>query len=183
MLWYNTIDMSNVLVQNYSKKFKKPSLIDVRVGDLVKVHQIIREGNKTRTQVFEGVVIRHTKPKSLQASILVRKVSYSVGVEKGWLLHSPNIEKIEIMKRSKVRRAFLTYLRGLRGKAAKLKDLGLNTQDLQSTIEQDLGNSQSPSNEAVDEKLASGNAEDENSSEGVYGNKSTPVEDQVATEV
>lgn len=134
--------MSNVLVQNYSKKFKKPSLIDVRVGDLVKVHQLIREGNKTRTQIFEGVVIRHTKPNSLQASILVRKISYSVGVEKGWLLHSPNIEKIEILKRSKVRRAFLTYLRGLRGKAAKLKDLGLNVQDLQASITQDTGTAQ-----------------------------------------
>jgi len=101
---------------------KKAKIADVRVGDTVRVHQKIREGNKSRIQVFEGLVIRYRKVNSLAAYITVRKITSGVGVEKSWFVHSPNIEKIEVMKRSKVRRAFLTYMRARQGKSARMAE-------------------------------------------------------------
>lgn len=100
---------------------RKPKIPQIQPGDTVKVHQIIREGRK-RNQVFEGIVIRVSKLGSITASILVRKIASGVGVEKSWFLNSPNITKIEIVKRSKVRRAFLSYLRARRGKSARLAE-------------------------------------------------------------
>lgn len=101
---------------------KKAKIADVRVGDTVRVHQKIREGNKSRIQVFEGLVIRYRKVNSLAAYITVRKITSGVGVEKSWFVHSPNVEKIEVMKRSKVRRAFLTYMRARQGKSARMTE-------------------------------------------------------------
>jgi large subunit ribosomal protein L19 len=101
---------------------KKAKVADVRVGDTVRVHQKIREGNKSRIQVFEGLVIRYRKVNSLAAYITVRKITSGVGVEKSWFVHSPNVEKIEVMKRSKVRRAFLTYMRARQGKSARMAE-------------------------------------------------------------
>lgn len=101
---------------------KKAKIADVRVGDTVRVHQKIREGNKSRIQVFEGLVIRYRKVNSLAAYITVRKITSGVGVEKSWFVHSPNVEKIEVMKRSKVRRAFLTYMRARQGKSARMAE-------------------------------------------------------------
>lgn len=100
-------------------KNKVPAL---KAGDIVRVHQKIEEGGKTRVQVFEGTVISVTKPNTVHASILVRKVSYGVGVEKGFLLHSPWVQQIEIVRGSKARRAKLFYLRKLSGKATRLKE-------------------------------------------------------------
>ena len=101
---------------------KKAKIADVRVGDSVRVHQKIHEGNKSRIQVFEGLVIRYRKVNSLAAYITVRKITSGVGVEKSWFVHSPNVEKIEVMKRSKVRRAFLTYMRARQGKSARMTE-------------------------------------------------------------
>lgn len=94
---------------------------DVQSGDLVRVHQKIKEGKKERIQVFEGVVLR-VRGGGLRKSFIVRKISFGIGVERCFLIHSPNIEKIEVKKRAKVRRAYLTYLRSLTGKKARLKD-------------------------------------------------------------
>lgn len=94
---------------------------DIRPGDVVRVHQKIKEGAKERIQIFEGVVLR-VKGGGIRATFLVRKISFGVGVEKNFLLHSPNIAKIEVKKRSNVRQAYLTYLRNLQGKSARLKD-------------------------------------------------------------
>jgi large subunit ribosomal protein L19 len=91
-----------------------------RVGDTVKVHFRIREGDKERIQVFEGVVLRRTGG-GLTATFTVRKVSYGVGVERIFPVHSPRIEKIEIVARGHVRRARLYYLRELKGKKARLR--------------------------------------------------------------
>ena len=99
---------------------KKTKLPDVRVGDTVKVHQRITEGKKSRVQIFEGLVIRYRKAGSLQAFITVRKIASGVGVEKSWFVHSPSIEQIQVVKRSKVRRAFLSYMRDRSGKSARL---------------------------------------------------------------
>jgi len=90
-------------------------------GDTVRVHAKIIEGNKERIQIFEGVVLR-VKGSGMSTTITVRKISYGVGVERIFLLNSPKITKIQVIKRAKVRRAYLTYLRALRGKSAKLRD-------------------------------------------------------------
>ena len=93
---------------------------DFRPGDSVKVHIRIIEGNKERVQIFEGVVIRRRRG-NMGATFTVRKISHGVGVEKTFALHSPRLEKVEIVTRGKVRRSRLYYLRGLRGKAARIK--------------------------------------------------------------
>jgi large subunit ribosomal protein L19 len=92
-----------------------------RVGDTVKVHVIIREGNKERIQIFRGDVIAK-KGKGISATFTVRKVSFGVGVERVFPLHSRMIKQIEVVRRGKVRRAKLYYLRQLKGKAARLKE-------------------------------------------------------------
>ena len=89
-------------------------------GDTVRVHQMIQEGNKERVQVFEGIVIRRNGAGSNE-TFTVRKVSYNVGVERIFPLHSPRIRKVEVKQKGRVRRARLYYLRGLRGKAAKIQ--------------------------------------------------------------
>ena len=90
-------------------------------GDTVRVHVKVVEGEKERTQVFEGIVIRK-RGEGLRASFTVRRISYGVGVERTFPLHSPRIEKVEVVRKSRVRRSKLYYLRGLAGKAARLKE-------------------------------------------------------------
>ena len=92
------------------------------VGDTVKVYGKIKEGNRERIQVFEGTVIKK-QGGSNRATFTVRKLSNGVGVEKTWPLHSPNVERVEVVRRGKVRRAKLYYLRDRVGKAAKVKEL------------------------------------------------------------
>jgi large subunit ribosomal protein L19 len=94
---------------------------DFRSGDTVRVHARIVEGSKERVQVFEGVVIRRHARDGFNATFTVRKVSYNVGVERTFLLHSPRIDKIEIVSEGIVRRSRLYYLRNLRGKATRIK--------------------------------------------------------------
>jgi len=110
------------LAEPILKTFKKKTLPNIEVGDIVRVHQRIREGNKERIQVFEGVVIAKHRKKSLDATFTVRRIASGVGVERIYLVHSPNITKIEFKKSSSVRRSKLYYLRELTGKALKLKD-------------------------------------------------------------
>jgi large subunit ribosomal protein L19 len=108
------------IARKYSEQFKKDAVVDVRSGDTVKVHQKIREGNKERVQVFQGLVIRTDNKDSHTSRITVRRIASGVGVEKSFLLHSPLVVKIEVTKRSKVRRNYLTYMRERTGKAARL---------------------------------------------------------------
>ena len=108
------------LIQKANESHKKSQVVDVRTGDTVRVHQKIKEGTKERVQIFEGVVIRTDRKDSLTSRITVRKIASSVGVEKSYLLHSPLVLKIEVVKRSKVRRKYLTYLRDRSGKSARL---------------------------------------------------------------
>ncbi|MBQ3413297.1 50S ribosomal protein L19 [Candidatus Saccharibacteria bacterium] len=113
--------MSFSILKQIGDAQKKKAVVDVRSGDTVKVTQKIKEGDKFRLQVFEGVVIRADRKESHTARIVVRKVTSGVGVEKSFLLHSPLVEKIEITKRSKVRRNNLSYLRARSGKSARLQ--------------------------------------------------------------
>ena len=112
--------MSFELIKKVNDAQKKTNVVDVKSGDTVRVHQKIKEGNKERIQIFEGVVIRTDNKKSHTSRITVRKIASGVGVEKSFLLHSPLVEKVEIVRRSKVRRNFLTYLRERSGKSARL---------------------------------------------------------------
>jgi large subunit ribosomal protein L19 len=110
-------------IRQLEKTYRKPALPAVQTGDTVRVHQLIKEGNKQRIQVFEGVVIRRHRMNEVTACITVRRIASGVGVEKTFLMHSPNVSKIEIMRRAKIRRNFLSYLRQRRGKSARLKEV------------------------------------------------------------
>ena len=112
--------MSFALIQKVNDEQKKAQVVDVRSGDTVRVYQKIKEGNKERIQMFEGVVIRTDNKGQHTSRITVRKVASGVGVEKSFLLHSPLIEKVEIVRRAKVRRKFLSFLRKRSGKSARL---------------------------------------------------------------
>lgn len=111
----------NLIDQIEAKELKK-KVPGVHIGDTVKVHMKIVEGEKERIQVIEGVAIK-MRGGGARKTLTVRKISFGVGVERIFPMHSPRVEKIEIVKRAKVRRAKLYYLRELRGKAARLKEL------------------------------------------------------------
>jgi len=108
------------LIREIENSFRRDNIPDFRPGDSVKVHTLIKEGDKERVQIFEGVVIDRRNSSSL-ASFTVRKISYGVGVERVFPLHSSRIEKIEVVQHGRVRRARLNYLRKLQGKAARIK--------------------------------------------------------------
>ncbi len=112
--------MSFSILQKIGDAQKKSAVVDVRSGDTVKVTQKIKEGEKFRSQVFEGVVVRVDRKESHTARIIVRKIASGVGVEKSFLLHSPLVEKVEVVRRAKVRRNNLSYLRERSGKSARL---------------------------------------------------------------
>ena len=114
--------MSFELIKKVNEAQKKSNVVDVRSGDTVRVHQKIKEGTKERIQIFEGVVIRTDRQASHTSRITVRKIASGVGVEKGFFIHSPLVEKIEIVRRAKVRRNLLSYLRDRSGKSARLKN-------------------------------------------------------------
>jgi large subunit ribosomal protein L19 len=108
------------VIQKINAKYRKSAVVDVQSGDTVKVHQKIREGNKERVQIFQGLVIRTDRKSSHTSRITVRRIASGIGVEKSFLLHSPLILKVEVTKRSKVRRNYLTYMRQRTGKSARL---------------------------------------------------------------
>lgn len=108
------------VIEQINAKYKKSQVVDVHSGDTVKVHQKIREGAKERVQIFEGLVIRTDRGASHTSAITVRRIASGVGVEKSFLLHSPLVLKVEVTKRSKVRRNYLSYMRDRRGKATRL---------------------------------------------------------------
>ncbi len=110
------------LVDQVEAKEMKKEVADVHIGDTVKVHMRIVEGEKERIQIIEGVVIK-MRGGGVRKTLTVRKISFGIGVERIFPFHSPRVEKIEIVKRAKIRQAKLYYLRELRGKAARLKEL------------------------------------------------------------
>ncbi|MHB1628994.1 MAG: 50S ribosomal protein L19 [Bacilli bacterium] len=110
------------LVREISLQQLRPELPKFRSGDTVRVYVKVREGARERVQMFEGVVIKR-RGSAVSATFTVRKISYGVGVERTFPLHTPKIDKLEVAKRGKVRRAKLYYLRKLRGKAARIKEI------------------------------------------------------------
>jgi large subunit ribosomal protein L19 len=112
--------MSNI-IENIEKEQMRTDIPDFKAGDTIRVHARIKEGEKERIQVFQGFVIRKRKGKT-GASFTVRKISYGIGVERIFPLHSPAIDKIEVVSKGRVRRGRLYYMRKLKGKAARIKE-------------------------------------------------------------
>lgn len=112
----------NEIIRSIEAEQLKENVGNFSVGDTVRVHARIKEGNRERIQVFEGVVLKRQGGSSRE-TFTVRKNSNGIGVEKTWPVHSPSIEKVEVVRHGKVRRAKLNYLRGRVGKAAKVKEL------------------------------------------------------------
>ncbi len=122
-------------IEHEQMKNKIPAL---KVGDTVRVHQRIKEGNRERIQVFEGIIIKK-QGGGVNATFTVRRVAYGVGVEKTFLVHSPMVEKVDVVRVGKARRAKLYYLRDRVGKAAKTKeDIGARIENKEITIKEDL---------------------------------------------
>ncbi len=124
------------IIKTIEEQFKKPAVVDVKSGDTVKVHQKIKEGNKERVQIFQGLVIRTDRKGSHTSRITVRRIASGVGVEKSFLLHSPLVIKVEVTKRSKVRRNYLTYMRARTGKAARLTGVAFDAKSINAANDQ-----------------------------------------------
>ncbi|MBO7718158.1 50S ribosomal protein L19 [Candidatus Saccharibacteria bacterium] len=146
--------MSFSILKQIGDAQKKKSVVDIRSGDTVKVTQKIKEGNKFRSQTFEGIVIRIDRKESHTARIVVRKVTSGVGVEKSYLIHSPLVEKIEIVRRAKVRRNNLTYLRNRSGKSARLSN-----KDFDRNAVNDTSVEEKPAEEAKTEEAKTDSTE------------------------
>lgn len=126
------------IIKSIEHEQLKNKIPDLHVGDTIRVHQRIKEGNRERIQVFEGVIIKK-QGGGVNATFTVRRVAYGVGVEKTFLIHSPMVEKVEVVRVGKARRAKLYYLRDRIGKAAKTKEnLGARIENKEITVKEEL---------------------------------------------
>lgn len=126
------------IIKSIEHEQLKNKIPDLHIGDTIRVHQRIKEGNRERIQVFEGIVIKK-QGGGLTATFTVRRISYGVGVEKTFLIHSPLVEKVEVVRVGKARRAKLYYLRDKVGKAAKTKEnLGARIEDKEIVVKEEL---------------------------------------------
>lgn len=125
----------NTHIQNLKDAQMKHQVVKVQSGDTVRVHQKIKEGSKERIQVFEGLVIRTDRKNSHTSSITVRRIASGIGVEKTYLMHSPLVVKVEVTKRSKVRRNYLSYMRARSGKSARLTGMVFDKESV-NTVEE-----------------------------------------------
>ena len=157
------------LIDHVEEKHRKPKVVDVRPGDTVRVHQKIKEGSKERVQVFEGFVIRTRRKNSGTSSITVRRIASGVGVEKSFLIHSPLIVQIEVSKRSKVRRNYLSYMRERHGKSARLSGVEFDKDEVNLSIEEqqnvDAGLDKDADIEEVEDKSAADDEAEDTKSE------------------
>jgi len=119
--WQEGEKLMNEIIRKIEQEQLRDNVADFKVGDTIKVHALIKEGNRERIQVFEGTVLKRQGGGSKE-TFTVRRISYGVGVEKSWPLHSPVIHHIEVVRRGKVRRAKLNYLRERSGKSAKIRE-------------------------------------------------------------
>ena len=126
------------IIKSIEHEQLKNTIPDLKVGNTVRVHVKIKEGNKERIQVFEGIIIKK-QGGGVNATFTVRKISYGVGVEKTFLIHSPLVEKVEVVRVSKARRAKLYYLRERTGKASKTKEMvGARIENKEIVVKEDL---------------------------------------------
>ena len=145
--------MSFELLKKVGEAQKKKAVIDVRSGDTVRVSQKIKEGDKFRIQIFEGTVIRVDRKDSHTERIVVRKVTSGVGVEKSFLMHSPLVEKVEIVRRGKVRRNNLRFLRERSGKSARLTSIDFDRKAANELPVEEVAE-EAPAEEAAAEEKA-----------------------------
>ena len=137
------------IIKSIEHEQLKNKIPDLKVGDTVRVHQRIKEGNRERIQVFEGIIIKK-QGGGVNATFTVRRIAYGVGVEKTFLVHSPLVEKVEVVRVGKARRAKLYYLRNRTGKAAKTKeDVGAKIESKYIDVKEDL--TEEPAAEVVEE--------------------------------
>ncbi|MEO6761024.1 MAG: 50S ribosomal protein L19 [Candidatus Saccharimonadales bacterium] len=137
------------IIKELNQSFKKGAVVDVRSGDTVKVHQKIKEGAKERVQIFQGLVIRCDRKDSHTSRITVRRIASGIGVEKSFLMHSPLVLKIEVTKRSKVRRNNLSYMRKLTGKSARLTGVDFDRQAVNNVRDLDAEKAEAEAKAAV----------------------------------
>ena len=162
------------IIKSIEHEQLKNKIPELKVGNTVKVHVRIKEGNKERIQVFEGIIIK-VQGGGVNQTFTVRKISYGVGVEKTFLVHSPLVEKVELVRVGKARRARLFYLRDRVGKAAKTKEqVGARIEDREIIIKEDLA--EEPATEETIENVAT-----EATTEGVENTTETPAVEE-ATE-
>ena len=161
------------IIKSVEHEQLKNKVPDIKIGDTVRVHQRIKEGNRQRIQVFEGIVIKKQNG-GLNETFTVRRVAYGVGVEKTFLMHSPLVEKVEVVRVGKVRRAKLYYLRDRVGKAAKTKEnIGANLNRDEIVIKEDV-----PVEEVKEEVVETPVVEDVKAEETVEA----PVAEEVKAE-
>ena len=152
--------MSGVM-QTINDRYKKKAVVDVRSGDTVRVHQKIKEGNKERVQIFQGLVIRTDMKGSHTSRITVRRISSGVGVEKSFMLHSPLVVQVEVTKRSKVRRNYLSYMRARTGKSARMTGLAFDQAAVNDVHDEAAEAEEAKLHEQVAEEAAAKKAEKE----------------------
>ncbi len=161
------------IIKSIEHEQLKNKIPELKVGNTVKVHVRIKEGNKERIQVFEGIIIK-VQGGGVNQTFTVRKISYGVGVEKTFLVHSPLVEKVELVRVGKARRARLFYLRDRVGKAAKTKEqVGARIEDREIIIKEDLA--EEPATEETTENVAT-----EATTEVVENTTETPAVEEVA---
>ena len=138
------------IIKSIEHEQLKNKIPELKIGDTVRVHQKIKEGNRERIQVFEGIIIKK-QGGGVNATFTVRKIAYGVGVEKTFLVHSPMVEKVELVRVGKARRAKLYYLRDRVGKAAKTKEnTGARIENKEITIKEELAEEAPTVEEVVD---------------------------------
>lgn len=171
------------LIQQIESKYKKPQVVDVKTGDTVKVHQKIKEGSKERVQIFEGLVIRTDRKGSLTSRIVVRRMASGIGVEKSFLLHSPSILKVEVVKRSKVRRNYLSYMRERTGKSARLTNVDFDKKQVNEIrdfeaekAEEELAKQKEAEHQAAEAKKAAEAAAEEAKVKAALGDRAKDTE-------
>lgn len=157
--------MSNLVIQQFDKKQLKKDLPEIKPGYTVKVHQKIKEGEKERVQVYEGLVIAISHGHGPNKTITVRKMVEGIGVEKIFPLHSPNIVKIEVVRIGKVRRAKLFYMRNVSGKAARLKEVLVSGKLAAAQADGASADTMGQETEVAAEELSAGEATAEATSE------------------
>ena len=153
------------IIKSIEHEQLKSLIPDIKIGDTVRVHQRVKEGNRERIQVFEGIVIKKQNG-GLNETFTVRRISYGVGVEKTFLIHSPLVEKVELVRVGKVRRAKLYYLRDRIGKAAKTKEnVGANLKREQIIVKEEAEKAREIEEEKKAEKAAEAKAEEAKTAE------------------
>ena len=164
------------IIKSIEHEQLKNKIPELKVGNTVKVHVRIKEGNKERIQVFEGIIIK-VQGGGLNQTFTVRKTSYGVGVEKTFLIHSPLVEKVELVRVGKARRAKLYYLRDRVGKAAKTKELvGARIENREITVKEDLVEEPVAEEAAAPEEAPAVETNTVETQEVVDTVKETPVE-------